>query len=114
MSHATDAIQHPRPDVDGSPRTATRTTAASDLTRPELASDTLRACLLRERSSPGRDEPRTSAARSERSGDRARPCKGAPRSEEHTSELQSLMRRSNAVFCLKKIKNHTTERTSTR
>src|SRR3546814_8956105 len=25
-----------------------------------------------------------------------------PRSEEHTSELQSLMRRSYAVFCLKK------------
>src|SRR3546814_5014821 len=34
----------------------------------------------------------------------------APRSEEHTSELQSLMRISYAVFCLKKIKhnkNHT-------
>src|SRR3546814_9186815 len=29
-----------------------------------------------------------------------------PRSEEHTSELQSLMRISYAVFCLKK-KNHT-------
>src|SRR3546814_10130577 len=27
-----------------------------------------------------------------------------PRSEEHTSELQSLMRRSYAVFCLKKTK----------
>src|SRR3546814_5490884 len=30
---------------------------------------------------------------------------GASRSEEHTSELQSLMRISYAVFCLKK-KNH--------
>src|SRR3546814_8380570 len=29
----------------------------------------------------------------------------ARRSEEHTSELQSLMRRSYAVFCLKKKKN---------
>src|SRR3546814_8509875 len=29
---------------------------------------------------------------------------GAPRSEEHTSELQSLMRISYAVFCLKKKK----------
>src|SRR3546814_1344488 len=29
----------------------------------------------------------------------------AVRSEEHTSELQSLMRISYAVFCLKKIKN---------
>src|SRR3546814_8105510 len=30
----------------------------------------------------------------------------AERSEEHTSELQSLMRYSYAVFCLKKKKNH--------
>src|SRR3546814_9394049 len=32
----------------------------------------------------------------------------APRSEEHTSELQSLMRISYAVFCLKKTKKHKT------
>src|SRR3546814_2598449 len=31
-----------------------------------------------------------------------------PRSEEHTSELQSLMRISYAVFCLKKKKKRTT------
>src|SRR3546814_1821665 len=31
------------------------------------------------------------------------------RSEEHTSELQSLMRISYAVFCLKKKKNHNTK-----
>src|SRR3546814_5767715 len=31
------------------------------------------------------------------------------RSEEHTSELQSLMRISYAVFCLKKKKQHTTQ-----
>src|SRR3546814_8829429 len=30
------------------------------------------------------------------------PCPAAPRSEEHTSELQSLMRISFAVFCLNK------------
>src|SRR3546814_7936157 len=30
----------------------------------------------------------------------------APRSEEHTSELQSLMRISYAVFCLKKKKHY--------
>src|SRR3546814_3691588 len=29
-------------------------------------------------------------------------CRTGPRSEEHTSELQSLMRISYAVFCLKK------------
>src|SRR3546814_10441715 len=32
-----------------------------------------------------------------------------PRSEEHTSELQSLMRISYAVFCLKKQKKHLTQ-----
>src|SRR3546814_2718848 len=32
---------------------------------------------------------------------------GQQRSEEHTSELQSLMRISYAVFCLKKKKNNT-------
>src|SRR3546814_4125782 len=40
---------------------------------------------------------------------------GADRSEEHTSELQSLMRISYAVFCLKKKKKHisTTHTTTT-
>src|SRR3546814_9566127 len=33
------------------------------------------------------------------------------RSEEHTSELQSLMRISYAVFCLKKIKHKTNNKT---
>src|SRR3546814_8347217 len=33
------------------------------------------------------------------------PRRGVRRSEEHTSELQSLMRISYAVFCLKKKKN---------
>src|SRR3546814_10455032 len=35
---------------------------------------------------------------------------GELRSEEHTSELQSLMRISYAVFCLKKKKNNITDR----
>src|SRR3546814_1244797 len=35
------------------------------------------------------------------------------RSEEHTSELQSLMRISYAVFCLKKKKLHTDQNEST-
>src|SRR3546814_2311429 len=34
------------------------------------------------------------------------PVTPAKRSEEHTSELQSLMRISYAVFCLKKKKKH--------
>src|SRR3546814_10544879 len=38
------------------------------------------------------------------------PYSGPARSEEHTSELQSLMRSSYAVFCLKK-KNRTPNKT---
>src|SRR3546814_7520127 len=38
----------------------------------------------------------------------ARPRGGRPRSEEHTSELQSLMRISYADFCLKKKNTHKT------
>src|SRR3546814_6192494 len=42
-------------------------------------------------------------------GKTGRPLAGPRRSEEHTSELQSLMRISYAVFCLKnKTKKHTT------
>src|SRR3546814_7276390 len=46
----------------------------------------------------------------------AKPSHQRARSEEHTSELQSLMRISYAVFCLKKKKNttqHTTHNLST-
>src|SRR3546814_4708953 len=38
---------------------------------------------------------------------------GSIRSEEHTSELQSLMRISYAVFCLKKNKNDTASQQKT-
>src|SRR3546814_9261104 len=53
---------------------------------------------------------RPGARRGVAAGDQLRPhavgCKDLPRSEEHTSELQSLMRISYAVFCLtKKIIN---------
>src|SRR3546814_9762641 len=56
--------------------------------------------------------PQTHICHPERSeGSASLPGKAAPsRSEEHTSELQSLMRISYAVFCLKKQKepqNHT-------
>src|SRR3546814_20046397 len=39
-----------------------------------------------------------------RSSTKLKASKTSPRSEEHTSELQSLMRISYAVFCLKKKK----------
>src|SRR3546814_10367836 len=41
-----------------------------------------------------------------------RRLRGLPRSEEHTSELQSLMRTSYAVFCLKKKKSARTGTTT--
>src|SRR3546814_2737832 len=53
---------------------------------------------------------RAAAAHRCRSGARHGRAAGArpgDRSEEHTSELQSLMRISYAVFCLKKKKNNT-------
>src|SRR3546814_1300130 len=43
-----------------------------------------------------------------RHGDNRRPDVIQARSEEHTSELQSLMRTSYAVFCLKKQNENTT------
>src|SRR3546814_6106404 len=50
--------------------------------------------------------PRRSPLRQRRTGSRS--DRGAnQRSEEHTSELQSLMRTSYAVFCLKKKKQQT-------
>src|SRR3546814_10200501 len=52
-----------------------------------------RTVLARSRPRPGRAIQRLAVALS------------LPRSEEHTSELQSLMRISYAVFCLKKKKN---------
>src|SRR3546814_2673415 len=51
--------------------------------------------------------PATRSASTRRQGARCRPS-ASDRSEEHTSELQSLMRISYAVFCLKKKKNKQT------
>src|SRR3546814_5079618 len=50
-----------------------------------------------------RDRGRAAWPASRRAERRSRP-RGSARSEEHTSELQSLMRISYAVFCLKKKK----------
>src|SRR3546814_5830392 len=70
--------------------------------------------------------PETSASRRWRTTSVVRACQSAkfsgftavtplsvvPRSEEHTSELQSLMRISYAVFCLKKKNTHLTQHTT--
>src|SRR3546814_8736890 len=49
-------------------------------------------------------DPDKAETRSMRSKEDAHDYRYFPRSEEHTSELQSLMRISYAVFCLKKNK----------
>src|SRR3546814_20028396 len=54
-------------------------------------------------SAPGSSRPWSSLDSDGQPGVRAR---SIPRSEEHTSELQSLMRNSYAVYCLKKKKSH--------
>src|SRR3546814_4973811 len=59
----------------------------------------------RDRGGPGR--PAAALFRRRLPPDRTRRDRLAGRSEEHTSELQSLMRISYAVFCLKKKKYKT-------
>src|SRR3546814_9298252 len=54
----------------------------------------------------GRKQRKGKTPRTSKSG-----CRFRRRSEEHTSELQSLMRISYAVFCLKKKKNYEYEET---
>src|SRR3546814_1465763 len=62
----------------------------------------------RERRSDRSGPVRSSAAAGSSTGSRIDASTSGERSEEHTSELQSLMRISYAVFCLKKTKNTTT------
>src|SRR3546814_2084618 len=50
------------------------------------------------------DRPEPQPRRRQCAGDQSRRSAALDRSEEHTSELQSLMRISYAVFCLKKKK----------
>src|SRR3546814_10462541 len=59
-----------------------------------------RSCRRASNDNRGRTAPRSPAATRRRS-------RRDRRSEEHTSELQSLMRISYAVFCLKKTKTYT-------
>src|SRR3546814_3806852 len=54
--------------------------------------------------SAGRDRGEHRPARLAAAATASRKRRSGPRSEEHTSELQSLMRISYAVFCLKKNK----------
>src|SRR3546814_1731438 len=60
--------------------------------------------LMREGEAPVK---KTSRASLRLLGSVGEPINPEARSEEHTSELQSLMRISYAVFCLKQKQNHT-------
>src|SRR3546814_5423317 len=66
---------------------------------------------LRRRRQSGRTQESIQFHRDIRLLSRGGPLATAQRSEEHTSELQSLMRSSYAVFCLKKKKATITRHT---
>src|SRR3546814_9708215 len=72
--------------------------------RPQPSGNTTSVGERRRQASPRSDQGflRAGAGIHRRQADRDH----TERSEEHTSELQSLMRKSYAVFCLKKKKNN--------
>src|SRR3546814_9233626 len=72
---------------------------------------TLFRSIIISRVSAARSWARRKAARRLASGSEMRRAATSTRSEEHTSELQSLMRISYAVFCLKKKQNEKTDTT---
>src|SRR3546814_3611311 len=76
------------------------------------AARTGRAAPARRRGEPG-NALWPARARNARRG-AEKPARGSARSEEHTSELQSLMRNSYAVFCLKKKNPRTTIQSKTK
>src|SRR3546814_8936736 len=101
---------------------------SSDLSGPLRAARHRAPVLDHDRTAPGRHHPGhfpdagrradgrgvdRSPVRSHARGDRGPDGVRSGRSEEHTSELQSLMRISYAVFCLKKKKMTSTPYTST-
>src|SRR3546814_15823453 len=88
------------PVMNSSPFSPARST---DARHPVPARLRLFRIAVRTHSPPCR---RASAARLRQLSGQARRSPPKTRSEEHTSELQSLMRISYAVFCLKKKKKH--------
>src|SRR3546814_10287458 len=90
-------------DADPTSRPATAARAGTATTARPAAATANRARIVAVPSSarsPGTTAPPASAGRPSPISDAN--AKAAQRSEEHTSELQSLMRISYAVFCLKK------------
>src|SRR3546814_9432918 len=85
------------------PPRSTRTDTLFPYTTLFRSPSTLRAAPSASPASPPAPPARCSTTRTGRGSASARRPAG---SEEHTSELQSLMRSSYAVFCLKKKKKH--------
>src|SRR3546814_3417416 len=97
----------------------------SDWSSDVCSSDLLQRRRSRKTSRPDRTSPKTAAVHRLRrprptrtarllrdpNHDHPAPMTDRARSEEHTSELQSLMRNSYAVFCLKKKKQQHTHKT---
>src|SRR3546814_7638894 len=78
--------------------TASMPDAAARRRRPSSISNVSRCCAVRRGHCSARTPRRVRSAWCRRGRPR-RPKAPSPRSEEHTSELQSLMRTSYAVFC---------------
>src|SRR3546814_3439518 len=97
-------IQHIIPQTWARSRTTCRTSCPSSasVTAPVPYSRPL-SCNWSDRQDARPGAARRAFADARASG--AQAAAAHPRSEEHTSELQSLMRISYAVFCLKKKKN---------
>src|SRR3546814_7169460 len=94
----------PPPADAPSPRTGRNKDRRASASAPACRGSWQRSPVARNRARQG-SPPRSPSAHRYRRG---RHDKAAGRSEEHTSELQSLMRTSYAVFCLKKKKKKKT------
>src|SRR3546814_17148319 len=91
--------------IRGPPRSTRTDTLCPDTTlfRSYRAAGSSESDRARQAPRQVRDEPNPPKCQGPRRSPDSRGCRG--RSEEHTSELQSLMRISYAVFCLKKTNN---------
>src|SRR3546814_9466470 len=88
--------------------------ATHSVTWAKPAADGKHTMIIADHLNPRPDYIREESAGNDRSGGAWRPFLKGERSEEHTSELQSLMRISYAVFCLKKKKEKHNDTTTTR
>src|SRR3546814_6328221 len=88
------------------PVAETTTTAVPEPSRAPAQIRVLRCPMPNGRTPPSAASARTAGIHRHRGCRRVAGSDAGCRSEEHTSELQSLMRISYAVFCLEKKKNH--------